>query len=189
MSLAAAARSPMSQHISYLDTVPSHPTSDPAASRQQHHSNNIETSATSRRTTYMLVNPGLIVYPMYMCASVTDRDRIATSWLRLGSHSLRVETSRWSRTPRKSLVYMQQRTRWDARLAPLPSHPSPATRVSKPNLPIHRRTHDWWPDCCHYFLLESARNICLKQPLYSIAGPFHFLVSLIYVNHQCSCPC
>ena len=63
MSLVAAARSPISQHISYLVTVSSHPTCDPAASGLQHYHHNIETSATSHRTAHMLVNPGLIVYP------------------------------------------------------------------------------------------------------------------------------
>ena len=48
------------------------------------------------------INPNGTVHPMYMrkAVSISDRDRVCTTRLRLSSHSLAIETGRWSRIPR-----------------------------------------------------------------------------------------
>ena len=53
--------------------------------------------------TYANTNSETSVHPMYTNVSVTinEHDRIAASRLRLSSHSLAIETGRWSRVPRE----------------------------------------------------------------------------------------
>ena len=63
---------------------------------------NAPPSAT-RSQTYLSLNPGLEVHPMYTDCSTTIPDylRITFTRFRISSHMLRVETGRWSRTPRE----------------------------------------------------------------------------------------
>ena len=63
---------------------------------------NAPPSAT-RSHTYLSLNPGLEVHPIYTDCSTTIPDylRITFTRFRISSHMLRVETGRWSRTPRE----------------------------------------------------------------------------------------
>ena len=63
---------------------------------------NAPPSAT-RSHTYLSLNPGLEVHPIYTECSTTIPDylRITFTRFRISSHMLRVETGRWSRTPRE----------------------------------------------------------------------------------------
>ena len=56
----------------------------------------------TRFRTYFSLNPTLEVHPIYTDCSMTIPDylRISFTRFRLSSHMLRVETGRWSRTPR-----------------------------------------------------------------------------------------
>ena len=62
-------------------------------------------SVSSRRTTYLEINPSLCVHPIYTESkqSVPERDRVAFTRFRVLSHSLAVEVGRWSRRGRGRL--------------------------------------------------------------------------------------
>ena len=56
----------------------------------------------TKAQTYKLLNPDLKVHPVYTSKDyINERARIAFTRLRLSSHSLKVETGRWSRIPRE----------------------------------------------------------------------------------------
>jgi len=59
------------------------------------------TSDSSRRKQYLSINPHLEAsnFLVHSPTFIPEQDRIATTRLRLGSHHLRIETGRWSRTP------------------------------------------------------------------------------------------
>ncbi len=57
-------------------------------------------STSTRRTTYMLLNPNLSMNCIYNKSSyVPEHCRIACTQIRLSSHCLRVETGWWARIP------------------------------------------------------------------------------------------
>ena len=57
---------------------------------------------SSRRLTYKLLNPELVVPDIYRKSNfVPEHHRIAYTRIRLGSHRFRIETGRWSRIPRE----------------------------------------------------------------------------------------
>ena len=56
-------------------------------------------SDTTRRKTYLDINPDLDPSPVYSMNNIPERDRIALSRIRLSSHRLKIETGRWSRIP------------------------------------------------------------------------------------------
>jgi hypothetical protein len=58
----------------------------------------IKSSSSSRRITYLSINPELSVPVMYSCdPPIKEHFRVATTRLRLSSHRLKIETGRWSR--------------------------------------------------------------------------------------------
>ena len=59
-------------------------------------------ATSSRYQTYLNLNPELETHPVYLryMPDVEERLRYSFTRLRLSSHELRVETGRWSRTPR-----------------------------------------------------------------------------------------
>jgi hypothetical protein len=57
----------------------------------------IQNSQSSRRTAYLTLNPSLTVHPVYSNPNIPEFARISFSRLRLISHSLKIETGRWSR--------------------------------------------------------------------------------------------
>jgi hypothetical protein len=62
----------------------------------------IRSATSSRRITYLEINPNLSVHPMYKPNCIAkEKYRIATTRLRLGAHRLKIETGRWSRLPRE----------------------------------------------------------------------------------------
>ena len=111
---------------------------------------------------------------MYTCASVTERDRIATSRLRLGSHSLRVETGRWSRTPRENRLCICDNVQDEIHVllhCPLTHH----LRHEFPSLTFQSidelMTGD--PSAVTTFCRKVLETYVWNNPLYSIARPFH----------------
>ncbi len=60
----------------------------------------IRNATSTRRKTYMLLNPNLSVNCIYNNSSyVPEHSRIACTRIRLSSHRLRVETGQWGRIP------------------------------------------------------------------------------------------
>ena len=98
---------------SYLQTVISEAirTQCPAGKVLQHLMNNnfntehyyevirqrVQSSTSTRRMSYRVVNPDLKVHPAYTNLNVPEHDRIAFSKMRLSSHHMKFETGRWSR--------------------------------------------------------------------------------------------
>ena len=67
----------------------------------------IRSAGTSRAATYLMINPALEVQDVYRGEQSTrtfEPHRVAFSRVRLGAHRLRVETGRWSHTPRDARV-------------------------------------------------------------------------------------
>jgi hypothetical protein len=93
---AIAVRSPMGKRIKQLEeTTMSHKETFFSQLKQTMSSSN-----SSRRKQYCLMNPHLEPSPFLNRAlHIPEQNRIAANRLRLGSHHLRIETGRWSRTP------------------------------------------------------------------------------------------
>ena len=64
----------------------------------------VKSSEKTKYVTYVRMNPVLDVHAIYKCQEdvVPEHTRVTFSQFRLSSHCLRVETGRWSRTPRES---------------------------------------------------------------------------------------
>ena len=57
----------------------------------------------TRAATYRSINPELVVHPVYTSAEyIEEKKRVTFTRLRVSSHRLKVETGRWSRTPREN---------------------------------------------------------------------------------------
>ena len=100
VTMAINVRSPMGlriRHLTNLDTVTSN-----SVSFLMKVKTGILQSQSSRRRTYLLINPKLEVSPILRitgATAISEHHRISSTRLRLGSHHLRVETGRWSRIP------------------------------------------------------------------------------------------
>ena len=99
ISIAQKAKSPMGKYLTELLQI------DKAiynyAKVQQKLKENVLKSTSSRSTAYSELNPDMSVHLMYYpTSSIPEIHRIATTRLRL-SHKLKIETGRWSRTPRE----------------------------------------------------------------------------------------
>ncbi len=65
---------------------------------------NLQQVASSRRKTYLEINPSLCAHPIYLeKQKVPEKDRVAFTRFRVSSHSLAVEVGRWSRRGRGRL--------------------------------------------------------------------------------------
>ena len=63
--------------------------------------NAIRLSNTTRRTTYLTLNPELVINDLYSGSfSIPEFARIAVTRLRTSSHRLKIESGRWARIPR-----------------------------------------------------------------------------------------
>ena len=93
-------QSPMGKYIQQLQQLQQ----DPLASEREALEIKVRNQlGSTRRDTYMEINPGLITPDIYRKSSdfVPDHHRTAFTRIRLGSHRLKVETGRWSRIPRE----------------------------------------------------------------------------------------
>ena len=84
-----------------IDNVLSNPDHIGSAKRVLHQ--RIATSSRSKFVTYRTINPNFDVHSVYFskdCSFLPEAYRISFSRIRLSSHNLRIETSRWSRIPR-----------------------------------------------------------------------------------------
>lgn len=63
---------------------------------------NIRTKQTTRYLTYYEMNPALALHAVYTQTDLLESHRVAFTRLRLASHRLKIETGRWSRTPREN---------------------------------------------------------------------------------------
>jgi hypothetical protein len=93
---AKAVRSPMGKRIKQLEqTDTSHKESFVTKLKET-----MATSDSSRRKQYIIINPHLEPSPfLNRSLTIPEHNRIAANRLRLGSHRLKIETGRWSRTP------------------------------------------------------------------------------------------
>ena len=64
--------------------------------------NSIRNSTSTKRKTYINMNPNLISPKIYTNGNVPEYQRIEFSRFRLSSHNLRIETGRWSRIAREN---------------------------------------------------------------------------------------
>ena len=96
MELCQRVNSPMGKYLSKLNSE------DPVEASLSLLKQRVRNSQTSRCATYLTINPDLIVHPIYTSRlNVPEHRRIALTRIRLSSHYLRIETGRWSRTPRE----------------------------------------------------------------------------------------
>ena len=64
--------------------------------------NSIKSSTSTRRSTYLALNPQLELNEVYISTHVIPEfSRISFTRIRTSSHRLRIETGRWTRTPRE----------------------------------------------------------------------------------------
>ena len=98
IALAISSRSPMGLCIKSLEDMMhvNHVDVD-IQNRQQ----TVTESDSSRRVNYCTLNPGLDKHEAYTNPEVPEYARISFSRLRLSSHKLKIETGRWSRTPKE----------------------------------------------------------------------------------------
>ena len=103
LDLACEHECPMNMYIQNLLISPQ--LSSPTAALSEVKAR-ISEATTSRAVTYKDINPSLEVQPVYArkFSHIFEPYRIAFSRLRLGAHRLRVETGRWSHTPRDMRV-------------------------------------------------------------------------------------
>lgn len=100
----------MGRRLQYLESLPTTPSqSERFLSKVK---NSIHQSNSSRRLSYLDMNPSLEIHPSTDPKSpliIAEQNRIALTRLRLGSHYLRIETGRWSRIPRENRLCHCQR--------------------------------------------------------------------------------
>ena len=66
---------------------------------------NVRRSSRSKFITYITLNPELNVHPIYHISvnvDIPEYKRMIFTRLRVSAHNLKIETGRWSRTPRDS---------------------------------------------------------------------------------------
>ena len=97
MQLAKSWRSPMGLYLERLELDQA----DNIREFQNDISNRIQMADTTRRTTYLEINPTLSVHPLYNSDRIPEYCRISFTRMRLSSHYLKIETGRWSRIPRE----------------------------------------------------------------------------------------
>ena len=153
IELARAHASPMGTYIENLLT--SHPGTPATALSEVR--DRIRCATNSRAVTYKAINPTLEVQTAYR-AKVSpphtyEPHRLAFSRLRLGSHRLRVETGRWSHTPRDQRLcscgpYVQDEDhviRWCA----LTRHVSGFSESDPLSVALSMSTNQDAPKLCH----------------------------------------
>ena len=97
MQLAKDWRSPMGICLERLDVDQA----DGIKEFQNSVVNRIRLADTTRRVTYLEINPNLSVHPLYHSDRLSEHYRISFTRVRLSSHYLKIETGRWSRIPRE----------------------------------------------------------------------------------------
>ena len=64
------------------------------------HAESVERNESSKRVTYLSLNPNLIVPSVYRNRFIPEYKRIRYTRLRVSSHNLKIETGRWCRIPK-----------------------------------------------------------------------------------------
>ena len=100
MELSKNWRSPMGLYLVHLELDQTNDIKE----FQENNFNRIRLADTTRRRTYLEINPNLTVHPLYNSDIVPEHYRISFTRLRLSSHYLKIETGRWSRIPREERV-------------------------------------------------------------------------------------
>ena len=62
----------------------------------------VSNTSTSKRTSYVGMNPGLEIHPVYSSSYIQEHKRICFNRYRLSSHRLKIETGRWSGIQREN---------------------------------------------------------------------------------------
>ena len=100
--LAKDVKCPMGRRIESFISIPKAET-DFVMQKKIHTLQNINNSESTRKQTYLRINPFLSVCPIYISNTfIPEVARIAVSRLRLSSHYLHIETGRWSRIAREN---------------------------------------------------------------------------------------
>ena len=100
MNLAIQVKCPSGKILATLKNLG--PQYDFCASSIKWAKNNIRISDLTYRATYLTLNPELTLNDVFKgYISVPEFSSIAFSRIRTSSHSLRIETGRWARLPRK----------------------------------------------------------------------------------------
>ena len=102
LDLAIGAECPMGKWVSHLEGI----SDDSTEIELQRIRASVASNTSSCHVMYRLLNPALNVHPMYTLPLVAQRCRMVTSRLRLGSHSLKIETGCWSRIPHEAHLSM-----------------------------------------------------------------------------------
>ena len=104
MTMARNCKSPMGKRLQTLiedESEVNHVEASCEASKAA-----VRNSDSSRRQTYLTMNPTLTVSDVYSDLTIPEYACVAFSHIRLSSHRLRIETARWSRTPREDHLCM-----------------------------------------------------------------------------------
>ena len=97
LRIATSFNTPMAKQTNYLLALNENPVQTFKVELRQ----KLATAASSRVATYIAMNPNIESHAMYSkITSLQEYKRIAVTRIRLGSHRLKIETGRWSRTPR-----------------------------------------------------------------------------------------
>ena len=97
MQLAKNWRSPMGIYLERLENDHT----DNIREFKNNLASRIQLADTTRRVTYLEINPNLSLHPLYNSVRVPESYRISFSRIRMSSHYLKIETGRWSRIPRE----------------------------------------------------------------------------------------
>lgn len=95
INMAIRSKSPMGKRIEFLSSL----NESQSENFMRNLKETVSTSDSSRRITYHAINPTLTPSNFLQSTTIQEPDRIAVTRLRVGSHYLRIETGRWSRTP------------------------------------------------------------------------------------------
>ena len=96
MEMAKRENSPMAKYIGKLDLQINY-----SQMWMSDAKNSVRTSTNTRPITYTAINPVLEPCQIYTAVNIPEYARISCTRIRLSSHRLRIETGRWSRTPRE----------------------------------------------------------------------------------------
>ena len=86
--------SPCGRYLAYIEQL----ADDPVNMSNEMIKQRIRRSDTTKRKTYMHINPALTTHQIYT-DQVPEHTRIAVTRMRTSSHRLRIETGRWARVP------------------------------------------------------------------------------------------
>ena len=104
MHLLSVGRANGAPSARYIDNILSFTSTSYIAHDIEVMKSQVRSKVGSKFMSYCKLNPELSKHEVYSCSEVTEHHRIAFTRFRTGSHRLRIETGRWSRTPKEARV-------------------------------------------------------------------------------------